>query len=185
MAATATARKQATAKRAVGPIKKSATTSKVARTSKRTDKSATVVDEPPSESTVATEQAMEEQVETESEHEEEHEEEEEDVTELLDCNVDLSDGRKLQLRALLDDVVDCLAFVCYPKASTSGCTKQVNAFNTTNEEFKRLGVQVLGISLDSMSAQVKHYIIARTAEVPVTFPSVLRSCRRNSRRSRT
>lgn len=41
----------------------------------------------------------------------------------------------------------------YPKANSSGCTNEVLAFKELYEEFRKLGVAVLGISKDSVKAQ--------------------------------
>ena len=41
----------------------------------------------------------------------------------------------------------------YPKANSSGCTNEVLAFKELYEEFRKLGVAVIGISKDSVKAQ--------------------------------
>jgi len=41
----------------------------------------------------------------------------------------------------------------YPKASSTGCTNEALAFKELYEEFRKLGVAVLGISRDSVKAQ--------------------------------
>lgn len=38
----------------------------------------------------------------------------------------------------------------YPRAMTPGCTREAEEFNKHLEEFERLGVQVLGVSTDSV-----------------------------------
>jgi len=43
----------------------------------------------------------------------------------------------------------------YPKASTPGCTREAIAFGGLEEEFARRGVQVLGLSGDSVKAQCR------------------------------
>lgn len=41
----------------------------------------------------------------------------------------------------------------YPKAGTSGCTREANEFARHYPEFERAGVAVLGVSVDRMEAQ--------------------------------
>ena len=43
----------------------------------------------------------------------------------------------------------------YPKDNTPGCTRQACAFASAFEEFKRLGITVIGISRDSVASHVK------------------------------
>ncbi len=43
----------------------------------------------------------------------------------------------------------------YPKDNTPGCTKQAVAFGAAYDEFKRLGVEVIGISKDSIASHMK------------------------------
>ena len=43
----------------------------------------------------------------------------------------------------------------YPKDNTSGCTKQACAFAGSYIEFKKRGVEVIGISKDSVSSHAK------------------------------
>lgn len=43
----------------------------------------------------------------------------------------------------------------YPKDLTSGCTKQACAFGAFYGEFKKLGVEVIGISKDSSASHTK------------------------------
>ena len=40
----------------------------------------------------------------------------------------------------------------YPKDSTPGCTTQANEFSHLNEEFKQLGVEIFGVSRDSIKS---------------------------------
>lgn len=40
----------------------------------------------------------------------------------------------------------------YPKDSTSGCTKQALAFAALYDEFKKIGVDIIGISKDSVKS---------------------------------
>ena len=51
----------------------------------------------------------------------------------------------------------------YPKDSTPGCTKQACAFRDEYEEYKRLGVPVIGISKDS---EASHKRFAEKQELP-------------------
>lgn len=46
-----------------------------------------------------------------------------------------------------------LVLFFYPKANSSGCTNEVLAFKELYDEFRKLGVAVLGISKDSVKAQ--------------------------------
>ena len=43
----------------------------------------------------------------------------------------------------------------FPKANTSGCTKEANEFSQLIEEFKQLDTQIIGISKDSPENQKK------------------------------
>lgn len=43
----------------------------------------------------------------------------------------------------------------YPKDNTSGCTRQACAFGAAFQEFEELGVQVIGVSKDSVASHVK------------------------------
>ncbi len=46
-----------------------------------------------------------------------------------------------------------VVFFFYPKASTPGCTKEACAFRDLTAEFDQRGVQVVGISADSVKRQ--------------------------------
>lgn len=46
-----------------------------------------------------------------------------------------------------------LAFAVYTKASTPGCTKQCRAFSSAVDDLEELGCRVVGVSLDSETAQ--------------------------------
>lgn len=46
-----------------------------------------------------------------------------------------------------------VVFFFYPKANTPGCTKEACAFNDLSPEFDKRGVQVVGISADSIKRQ--------------------------------
>ncbi len=43
----------------------------------------------------------------------------------------------------------------YPKDNTPGCSRQAQAFAAAYEQFKALGVEVIGISKDSLPSHVK------------------------------
>ena len=43
----------------------------------------------------------------------------------------------------------------YPKDNTPGCTRQACAFATAYSEFKRRGIEVIGVSKDSVASHVK------------------------------
>ena len=43
----------------------------------------------------------------------------------------------------------------YPKDNTPGCTRQACAFAASYDAFKELGVQVIGVSRDSVASHVK------------------------------
>ena len=43
----------------------------------------------------------------------------------------------------------------YPKDNTPGCTRQACAFATAYDEFQQKGVQVIGISRDSVASHLK------------------------------
>ncbi len=43
----------------------------------------------------------------------------------------------------------------YPKDNTPGCTRQACAFGAAYEEFKKMDVQVIGVSKDSVSSHKK------------------------------
>lgn len=51
----------------------------------------------------------------------------------------------------------------YPKDNTPGCTRQACAFARTYEEYRSLGVQVIGISKDSVASHLK---FAQKYELP-------------------
>ena len=43
----------------------------------------------------------------------------------------------------------------YPKDDTSGCTKEAMAFSAALPKFRKLGVEVIGVSRDSLEAHAK------------------------------
>ncbi|VEU23181.1 DEKNAAC104208 [Brettanomyces naardenensis] len=48
-----------------------------------------------------------------------------------------------------------LVIFVYPRANTSGCTRQAKGFRDEYEELKKLGATVVGLSADSPKAQTK------------------------------
>jgi thioredoxin-dependent peroxiredoxin len=67
-------------------------------------------------------------------------------------HVDLesSDGRKVRLPEDLKGKWTLLYF--YPKDDTPGCTKQACNYRDNLEQFKRIGVQVFGVSSDTLAS---------------------------------
>jgi peroxiredoxin Q/BCP len=61
-------------------------------------------------------------------------------------------GKPLKLSSLKGKTV---VLFFYPKADTPGCTKEACGFRDAVSEFKKRGVEVLGISPDEPSAQAK------------------------------
>ena len=62
------------------------------------------------------------------------------------------DGTEISLS---DFVGKKVVLYFYPKDNTPGCTRQACAFAGADEEFKNRGVEVIGISKDSVASQVK------------------------------
>lgn len=62
-------------------------------------------------------------------------------------------GKPRRLSVLLHDGPVVLFF--YPVASSAGCTKESCRFRDLGEEFAQLGVHRVGISTDSVEAQLK------------------------------
>ena len=52
----------------------------------------------------------------------------------------------------LSDISDWLIIYFYPKDSTPGCSTQANEFSGLKDEFAKLGVQVFGVSRDSIKS---------------------------------
>ncbi len=57
--------------------------------------------------------------------------------------------------SLSDFIVKRVVLYFYPKDNTPGCTRQACAFAGAYEEFKNRGVEVIGISRDSIASHVK------------------------------
>lgn len=55
-----------------------------------------------------------------------------------------------------EDITDALIYF-YPKASTSGCTKQACNFRDNISELEKAGITVYGVSTDSVERQKKFY----------------------------
>ena len=62
------------------------------------------------------------------------------------------DGKEVSLSDFLGKRV---VLYFYPKDNTTGCTRQACAFAGAYEEFKNRGVEVIGISKDSVASHVK------------------------------
>ena len=62
------------------------------------------------------------------------------------------DGRAVSLSDFLGKRV---VLYFYPKDNTPGCTRQACAFAGVYEEFQKKGVEVIGISRDSVSSHVR------------------------------
>ncbi|HOI46666.1 MAG TPA: thioredoxin-dependent thiol peroxidase [Bacilli bacterium] len=60
-----------------------------------------------------------------------------------------------KLHSLSDYLGKKVVIYFYPKDNTPGCTKQACLFRDTYLEFKRLGVEVIGISKDSSKSHQK------------------------------
>lgn len=52
----------------------------------------------------------------------------------------------------LSDLQDWLIIYFYPKDSTPGCTTQANEFSQFKNDFTKLGVQIFGVSRDSIKS---------------------------------
>lgn len=69
-----------------------------------------------------------------------------------DFTLPADDGRKVTLSALAPAPV---VLFFYPRDNTSGCTKEAVAFSLLKPDFDALGVQVFGISKDSLASHEK------------------------------
>ncbi|WP_126449679.1 peroxiredoxin [Sulfodiicoccus acidiphilus] len=54
----------------------------------------------------------------------------------------------------------------FPRASTPGCTRELERFNELYEKFKQHNAEVLGVSVDSINAQ-KKFAQAHSAKFPL------------------
>lgn len=75
------------------------------------------------------------------------------------------DGNSVSLSDFLGKKV---VLYFYPKDNTSGCTKQACAFASLYNEYKKRGVEVIGISRDSVASHVK---FAQKYELPFVLLS--------------
>ena len=62
------------------------------------------------------------------------------------------DGRNV---SLTDFAGKKVILYFYPKDNTPGCTRQAQAFSTAYEKFKRMNIEVIGISKDSAASHTK------------------------------
>ncbi|BAA79246.1 truncated thiol peroxidase [Aeropyrum pernix K1] len=62
-----------------------------------------------------------------------------------DIEIQLIDGSTIRLSQLRGRSV---VLYFYPKAFTPGCTREAIGFNGLYEEFKKLGAEVIGVSMD-------------------------------------
>jgi len=70
----------------------------------------------------------------------------------LDIQVLAQDGSTVSLRDLLGKPV---VLYFYPKDNTPGCTKEACSFRDFESELQELGVQVIGVSADSVESHNK------------------------------
>jgi thioredoxin-dependent peroxiredoxin len=69
-----------------------------------------------------------------------------------DFTADSSEGRKISLSDYKGKIV---VLYFYPKDDTPGCTKEACSFRDAEAQLGRLGVQVLGVSMDSVDSHGK------------------------------
>ncbi|MCZ6671034.1 MAG: peroxiredoxin [Acidobacteria bacterium] len=72
-------------------------------------------------------------------------------------------GRKVKLSNLVGDRTVVLFF--YPQDDTPGCTKEAQGFRDRIQEFRELGAEVLGVSVDTLQS---HEEFAKKHSIP--FP---------------
>src|SRR5258706_12398530 len=80
-----------------------------------------------------------------------------------DFNTTDQDGEKVTLKGLAGKKV---VLYFYPKDDTPGCTKEACAFRDHFAEFKKLGVVVLGVSVDT---EKSHKSFAEKFKLPFTL----------------
>ena len=68
----------------------------------------------------------------------------------------------------LSDISDWLIIYFYPKDSTPGCTTQANEFSGLKDDFAKLGVQVFGVSRDSIKS---HELFTEKQDINFTLLS--------------
>ena len=71
-----------------------------------------------------------------------------------------------QQRSLSDFKGKKVILYFYPKDNTSGCTKEACAFRDRFDEFRQLGVEILGVSIDS---EKSHQSFAQKHHLPFTL----------------
>jgi thioredoxin-dependent peroxiredoxin len=64
-----------------------------------------------------------------------------------------SDGRKLGLKDFLGEKNVVLYF--YPKDDTPGCTKEACSFRDNLDSVRKMGAEIIGVSLDSVESHKK------------------------------
>lgn len=69
-----------------------------------------------------------------------------------DFSLALDDGRTVRLA---DFRGKPLVLYFYPKDDTSGCTSEAKAFSQLKPEFDALGVEIIGVSRDSLASHAK------------------------------
>lgn len=69
-----------------------------------------------------------------------------------DFTADSSEGRRISLSDYKGKIV---VLYFYPKDDTPGCTKEACSFRDAESQLQRLGVQVLGVSMDSVESHGK------------------------------
>jgi peroxiredoxin Q/BCP len=80
-----------------------------------------------------------------------------------DFNSTDQDGKKVALKGFSGKKV---VLYFYPKDDTPGCTKEACAFRDHFAEFKKLGVEVLGVSVDT---EKSHKSFAEKFKLPFTL----------------
>jgi peroxiredoxin Q/BCP len=65
---------------------------------------------------------------------------------------DSTDGKRISLDDYKGKIV---VLYFYPKDDTPGCTKEACSFRDAESQLQRLGVQVLGVSMDSVQSHEK------------------------------
>ncbi len=77
------------------------------------------------------------------------------------------DGNEVTLSSYYGEGTPVVVYF-YPRDNTPGCTKQACAFRDLYEDYKKLGVPVIGISKDSVKS---HFNFAQKHELPFVLVS--------------
>jgi len=89
---------------------------------------------------------------------------------VLDIKVLTEDGKETPLREVIGGKWTVL--YVYPKDNTPGCTREAVEFTELIDEFEKLGVQVVGVSKDSVKSHLrfkeKHGLKVRLLSDPET-----------------